>query len=133
MAQFPLSETEIIALAQAIITGLKAHPDEFPNPPVIADDLQTYVGNVLTTRDEITHHQALAVAATNRNHQHIQILSDAMRLDLKYGEQGVPKEKCSLVGWAQRVDPVALQIPGQPRNGMPTPWRRFHSTGMART
>jgi hypothetical protein len=39
MAQFPLSESEILALAQAIITGLKAHPDEFPNPPVIADDV----------------------------------------------------------------------------------------------
>ena len=86
MAQFPVSETEIIALAQAIITGLKAHPDEFPNPPAIADDLQNFVGNVLTTRDEITNFQALAVAATNRNHQHLQILGDAMRLDLKYAE-----------------------------------------------
>jgi hypothetical protein len=116
MAQFPLSETEILGLAQAIITGLKAHPDEFPNPPVIADDLQTLVGNVLGTRDEITHHQALAVAATNRNHQNLQNLSDAMRLNLKYAEQTVPKEKWSLLGWAQRAEPVALQIPGQPRN-----------------
>ena len=116
MAQFPLSETEIIALAQAIITGLKAHPDEFPNPPVIADDLQTYVNSVLTTRDEITHYQALAVAATNRNHTNLQNLSDAMRLDLKYAEQTVPKEKWSLLGWAQRAEPVALQPPGQPRN-----------------
>jgi hypothetical protein len=54
-------------------------PDEFPNPPVIADDLQTLVGNVLTTRDEITHYQALAVAATNRNHTHVQNLSDAIQ------------------------------------------------------
>ncbi len=116
MAQFPVSETEIIALAQAIITGLNAHPDEFPNPPVIADIMQTYVGNVLTTRDEITHHQALAVDATNRNRQHLQILGEAMRLDLKYAEQTVPKEKWILVGWAQRAEPVALQKPGQPRN-----------------
>jgi hypothetical protein len=116
MAQFPLSESEILALAQAIITGLKAHPDEFPNPPVIADDMQTLVGNVLTTRDEISHYQALAVAATNRNHTHVQSLSDAMRLDLKYAEQTVPKEKWSLLGWGQRAEPVALQIPEQPRN-----------------
>ena len=116
MAQFPVSESELIALAQAMITGLNAHPDEFSNPPVPADTLQTYVGNVLGTRDEITHHQALAVDATNRNHHHLQILGEAMRLDLKYAEQTVPKEKWSLLGWAQRAEPVPLQIPGQPRN-----------------
>ena len=116
MAQFPVSETEIIALAQAIITGLNSHPDDFPNPPVVADTLQSYVGNVLGTRDEITNYQALAVDATNRNHHHVQVLGDAMRQDLKYAEQTVPKEKWILLGWAQRAEPVPLQIPGQPRN-----------------
>ena len=34
MAQFPKIESEIIALAQAVLRGLKARPDVFPTPPI---------------------------------------------------------------------------------------------------
>jgi hypothetical protein len=116
MAQFPLTEAEIVSLAQAIITGLKAHPDEFPSPPVNFELLQQQLNDVLTSRDEATTLQTRASEAVARTRKFLEALIASMKLALKYCEQVAPKEKWSLLGWGSRAEPVALQAPGQPRN-----------------
>ena len=116
MAQFPITEPEIISLAQAIITGLRAHPDEFSAPPVNPDDLQQQLNDVLTSRDEVTTLQARLSEASARTRKYLERLIASMKMILKYAEQSTPKEKWSLLNWAGRAEPVALQVPGQPRN-----------------
>ena len=116
MAQFPITEPEIISLAQAIIIGLKAHPDEFTVPPVNSDDLQQQLNDVLNSRDEVTTLQARLSEATARTRKFLERLIASMKMILKYAEQTTPKEKWTLLGWASRAEPVALQVPGQPRN-----------------
>lgn len=116
MSRFPKSETEIVSLAHSIITGLTAHPDEFPTPPVTPDEVQASLNELLTADDEIISLQARLTAANNHRKDVLQKLTTAMRSAIHYAEQVTTNDKWSLIGWSIRAERIALQIPGQVRN-----------------
>ena len=61
MGAFPLSEAEIVALAERIAAGLEAHPGFFPSPPLDSAALRA-------RRDAFSVAQSAAVAARAAAH-----------------------------------------------------------------
>ncbi|HUW61496.1 MAG TPA: fibronectin type III domain-containing protein [Candidatus Bathyarchaeia archaeon] len=115
MGAFPLSEAEIVALAERIAAGLEAHPGLFPSPPVDPAALRA-------RRDAFSMAQSAAVTA--RVAARMATLTkdeslDALRVDMKqvlrYAESltHMNDEKLGCLGWSA---PHARQriAPGQP-------------------
>jgi len=53
MARFPLKEAEVVALAEAMETGLTANAAIYPAPPVAPLDLTTLKNNYITARGKL--------------------------------------------------------------------------------
>ena len=51
MATFPDREADIARLAHDLATGLATHPDDFPAPPVGADEIQQSLAEYNTARE----------------------------------------------------------------------------------
>jgi hypothetical protein len=116
MAQFPKTDPEILALAQAMLRGFHAHPDLFPNPPVNLD----HFGGKLAEHGTLDHDwhaiQAQAQALTVRRNESLDRIAKDMRVLLRYAEITVSDEtQLGIIGWSGRAAPTRLQIPGQCR------------------
>lgn len=116
MSRFPKSETEIVSLAHSIITGLTAHPDEFPKPPVTPDEVQASLNDLLIADDDIISLQTRLTTAINHRKEVLQKLIGVMRSAIHYAEQVTTSDNWSLIGWSARAERTALQMPGQVRN-----------------
>lgn len=118
MARFPDAEPEIAALALSLVQGLGQATEDFPAPPVPAEELQA--------RLEAYHSAAAAtlVAETAVREQHavkdraLAALVDGMKANLKYAEVAVRDrpEKLSQLGWGPRRAANSLQTPGEVRD-----------------
>ena len=51
MARFPKSEAEIATLGRDLVSGLRTHTDDYPNPPVPPDELQATLQVYLDARE----------------------------------------------------------------------------------
>ena len=117
MARFPLKESDVAALAQAMVTGLTDNPLIYPAPPVIPVDLQTKLTAYTAARDVAIAAQAAAEEATTTKHTALEDLTDDMKSDIRYAENTVDfdDDKLKLIGWAGKGAPTPLAVPGQPR------------------
>lgn len=79
MAKFPKAESKIQSLVHEIISGLKAYPDIFPNPPVsieeLKKDLDTYIKSFDTAKDK----QAEASHAIDVKNEDLETAVDAAK------------------------------------------------------
>nr|VFK46377.1 MAG: Fibronectin type III domain-containing protein [Candidatus Kentron sp. TC] len=118
MAKFPKAEPQVQSLIHEIISGLEAHSDIFPNPPVNAKDLEkmlnTYVASFETAKDK----QAEASHAIDIKNENLEAAVDAAKQILRYAENatGSDDAKLKYLGWGGRRPASALEAPGQTRS-----------------
>lgn len=117
MARFPRTEAEVLALAEAMITGLTSNAVLYPAPPVAVLDLTIAKGNYITSLNVAIAAKAAAEAATTAKDDALEDLADAMKSDIRYAENTVDydDDKLKLIGWAGRKAASALTAPGQAR------------------
>ncbi len=117
MARFPRTEPEVVALAEAMITGLTANAVLYPAPPVAVLDLTAAKTAYITALNAAIAAAAAAEAATTAKDDVLEDLTDAMKSDIRYAENTVDfdDDKLKLIGWAGKKAPTPLAIPGQTR------------------
>lgn len=117
MARFPLTEADIAALAQAMISGLTDNAAIYPAPPVAPAGLTALVSTYVSAKNAAIAAQAAAEAATAAKDDALEELADGMKSDLRYAENTVDydDDKLKLIGWAGRKAATPLEMPGQTR------------------
>ena len=118
MARFPLKEAEVVALAEAMITGLTDNVAVYPAPPVSVVDLTTAKNNYVTALNAAIAARAVAEAATTAKDEAFDDLVDDMKTDLRYAENtsNFDDDKLKLLGWAGKKAATPLAVPGQVRS-----------------
>jgi hypothetical protein len=117
MAQLPRTDAELIALAHDVLTGYRAHPEIFHNPPIDLDG----VDSKLTDYAQVDHawnvNQAEGVMLTaKRGGISAGLASDVQAL-LRHAETVVQDPaQLKLINWGGRAAPTPLQLPGQVQN-----------------
>ena len=104
MARFPNKEAEVVALSEALITGLTDNPEIYPAPPIHTDELETRRLAYNTARTAAIAAQAAAEQATVEKDTKLTALVDGIKSDIRYSENTVDydDEKLKLIGWAGR-------------------------------
>ena len=117
MARFPRTEAEIVALAQAMISGLAGNAAVYPAPPIPVADLGASFGSYTTAKNVAIAAQAAAEDATTSKNEALDDLADAMKSNIRYAENTVDfdDDKLKLIGWAGRKEHTPLAPPGQAR------------------
>ncbi|WP_417912162.1 fibronectin type III domain-containing protein [Candidatus Electronema sp. TJ] len=115
MPRFPISDPELIALAQKLIAGLQDNPD-FPTPPVSPAQLQASLDAFVGQCDAQTAAQAAAEQATAAKNTGHEQLAAEMKGDLRYAEYAVEGDdaKLSTLGWGAKSPHTPISAPGQP-------------------
>ena len=120
MPNFPRSESEIVALVEAMIAGYTAHPADFPSIDPLTDlvALQTALTDYQTDRQGQIDARAQAKLATVTKGTKLGDLVELMNNDLKLSEVDVADDptKLAQIGWGPRQDPQPVVAPGQPTN-----------------
>ena len=86
MARFPKAEAEIVALADAMVSGLAANATIYPAPPVASVDLTILVSAYTTSKNAAIAAQAAAEEATTNKDETLYDMVDAMKSDIRYAE-----------------------------------------------
>jgi len=115
MARFPRTEAEVLALSQALITGLDDNTTIYPAPPIHTDQLGLRQTAYTTARTAAIAAQAAAEQATVDKDAKLAELADGMKTDIRYAENTVDfdDEKLKLIGWSGRKPRTPLSPPGQ--------------------
>ena len=117
MARFPKRESEVVVLAQVLITGLTDNLAVYPTPPVLPLDMTLLLaGYNIAKNAAIAAEAAYAEAVTDKDDA-LADLVDGMKTDLSYAENtvGGDDDKLKLLGWGGRKTPSAMTAPGQSR------------------
>ena len=99
MATFPTRESDIVQLALDLATGLMAHPEDFPAPPVTPDAIQQALAEYNGAREAAIVASAQAVSGTQTKDEALAVLVDAVKTNIRYAENTVRGEDaaaCSL-------------------------------------
>ena len=117
MARFPRTEAEVVALAEAMRSGLNDNVAVYPAPPVVVADLTALISTYTSAKNAAIAAQATAEQATADKDDALDDLVDSMKSDIRYAENTVDfdDDKLKLIGWAGRKAAMALTVPGQPR------------------
>ena len=117
MARFPKAEADVVALAQAMESGLADNAAVYPAPPVLPVDLTALISAYTTAKNAAIAAQAAAEEATTSKDEVLDDLADAMKSDIRYAENTVDfdDDKLKLIGWAGRKAATPLAPPGQAR------------------
>lgn len=117
MPRFPISDSELIELAEEMIAGLQENPF-FPSPPVSSSDLRNrldaFKGFINT---QVATHAA-AEQATDEKAVGRELLAAEMKADLRYAEYAAAGDdsKLNMLGWGGRSPRTPINVPGQPLN-----------------
>jgi len=116
MPIFPRNESDIVALANAMIAGYGAHALDFPSADVPGLTAATSAYNVV--KNAQTDALGIAQVATEDKNVDLGLMEDKMRDELKKSEVdvGIDSEKLEYIGWGPRTLPSPSDPPGQPRN-----------------
>ena len=117
MARFPTRESEILALAHELESGLNANAAVYPAPPFPGLPLAMARSAYITAKNAAVAAIAAAEQATADKDEVLEALTDKMRADLRYAENTVDfdDEKLKLLGWGGRKAKTSLEAPGQVR------------------
>ncbi|MBC6424723.1 MAG: hypothetical protein GDA38_27115, partial [Hormoscilla sp. SP12CHS1] len=89
MAKFPRTEPEVIALAQAIISGLTANTTVYPSPPLTIEELITNLNKVIASQNATIAATAAAKEVTIAKNEALKMLTDNLKRVLRYAENTV--------------------------------------------
>jgi hypothetical protein len=118
MATFPKAEAKILGLTRLVIEGLRATPEDFPNLPVSADELQVLL-------DEVQADVIATAAANAAYHEHhtrkdksLHQLTRSVKAVLGMAEVMSRRhpERLARLGWGPRRERKPLQAPGEVRD-----------------
>ena len=117
MAQFPRTDPELIALAHDVLTGYRAHPDIFHNPPINLEG----VDSKLTDYAQVDHawnvNQAEGIMLTAKRCGISGGIASDIRALLRHAETVVQDPaQLKLINWGGRAAPTPLQAPVQVQN-----------------
>lgn len=117
MPTFPERESDIARLAHDLASGLAAHPEEFPAPPVAAEELEQSLTAYNDAREAAIESSADAQQGTAAKNQALGGLVDKMKRNLRYAENIARGEngKLQLLGWAAPRRGTSRDAPGQAR------------------
>ena len=117
MPRFPISDSELIELAEKMIAGLQENPF-FPSPPVSSSALRNRLDAFkgLINTQVATH--AAAEQATDEKAVGREELAAEMKADLHYAEYAAEGDdsKLNTIGWRGRSPRTPMSAPGQPLN-----------------
>ena len=115
MPRFPKREADVVALADAMISGYTANPGVFPNADVAA--LQAVRDAYQTAKNAQLDAQAQAQLATESKDTALDGLEDGMKTQLKQSEVDTTAdpEQLELIGWGKKAPAQPSDPPGQPR------------------
>ena len=115
MAQFPRRESDVLALANAVVDGYTAYPAEFPNSDVAT--LTTVREDYKSARLTQICLVAAAKLATDEKDVKLEALADLMRVQLEQSEVDVAAnpDALRLIGWGPDAPGQPSRPPGQPR------------------
>ena len=115
--RFPSRESDVASLANRIISGLREHTEDFPNPPYGPDEMEATANAYQESYDAVVLAQGAAAAAIDTKGQALETLTDRMKMVLRYAENAVNFDSAKLkyLGWNGRKTRSQLEPPGQPR------------------
>ena len=115
MARFPRPESDIVALAQAMISGFQANEELYPTPPVNLVTLNAKLQHFLQAKDEAIAAEAIARQAIKDKNDRLQALVDDMKSNLRYAENRVKYDdaQLKLIGWGGPKARKEQPLPGQ--------------------
>jgi hypothetical protein len=117
MPRFPISDAELIALAEEMVAGLPEN-EFFPSPPVSSSDLRNRLDafKALINRQVAT--RAAAEQATDEKAVGRELLAADVKADIRYAEYAVAGDDAKLktIGWGGRMPRTPINAPGQPLN-----------------
>lgn len=115
MARFPLKENDVAVLAGELISGLSAHLEIYPAPPVSAEDLQNAVADFETKKQAALDAAAAAEQATADKNAAFEAMKKLMKSDIRYAENTVGDDdaKLRLIGWRAKHSARAVAAAGQ--------------------
>ncbi len=118
MSRFPKREAEIAALARKLIHGFTTAAEDFPNPPVPADELQVALEEYNTAKEATIDAEAAAQETYTTKDDALEELADKMKVNIRYAEHVGRKapEKLTQIGWGPRKERTPLDVPGQVRS-----------------
>lgn len=113
--RFPKREPEIVRLAQDLITGLRTHPEAFPNSPVSVDELEAALEQYNGSRDAAIVLHAQATQGTTAKDENLVEMVDLMKTAIRHAENlaGGDDGKLQLLGWGARRNGSPNDVPGQ--------------------
>lgn len=117
MATFPKRESDIARLAHDLATGLAAHPEDFPAPPVAPDEIQQSLTAYNGAREAAIQASAMAQQGTAAKDVALTELVDKMKMNLRYAENISRGQdgKLELLGWGAPRRGTPHDLPGQVR------------------
>ena len=119
MAKFPTRESDIVALAETMVSGYTTYVADFPS--VTVADLETVLSDYKIARDSQIAAKSQMQQSTVAKENALAALVEEMKTDLKISEVDVvaEPEKLTEIGWGPKADPQHLTAPGQPDNFKP--------------
>ena len=117
MAKFPITEADIVALAEVMQSGLTGNLTVYPAPPVLPLDLVALISAYQSAKNGAIAATAAAEEATATKNDALDDMVEAMKTDIRYAENTVnyDDDKLKLIGWAGRKAATPLAVPGQTR------------------
>ena len=118
MARFPISQAEVLALAETITAGLNSNTAVYPAPPVPPAELQADLAVYREALDEVVATLAAYEQAVKAKNESLAGLAQKMKTDLRYAENMVSynDDKLKLLGWSGKRANRSLTAPGQVRS-----------------
>jgi hypothetical protein len=117
MSRFPTREADVASLANRLVSGLREHTEDFPNPPYAADDLEATLKAYQDSYDAAVSAQGTAASAAEAKRQALDTLTERMKVIIRYAEDAVSYDSGKLknLGWNGRKSRSELELPGQAR------------------
>ncbi len=117
MPTFPRTEVEIIALAQLVAEGLGRMAEDFPSPPISANDLQASITEYTVELNATIEADMASKARHAAKDKAFEATVDGVKRILKYAEATAKSpEKLEGLSWSRRRDKTPLKVPGEVRN-----------------
>ena len=116
MAQYPRTQAQIASLADSLIGGFTAHPQDFPHADV--PSLETARDEFIAASNTLTDAESAVAVAAKEKLEKLQQLEATMKTNIKIASVDCSDdpEKLSMIGWGAKRDPQPIDAPGQPTN-----------------
>ena len=118
MARFPISQADVLALAETIKAGLDSNIAVYPAPPVQSAEFQAELTTYKAALNTVTAALAAYEEALAVKDEALSSLKRKMKKNLRYAENVVSfnDDKLKLLGWSGKRANKGLTVPGQVRS-----------------